>query len=455
MLAIDMGHGIFISNEINKTYHVEKDTAKELLGSSLRVTFISTLIQFLIILFLFWLGFLNGMISEGVISPNELFLCLCVLLSYRLFIGGFKGILVKLTYPVGYIDRGFYIGLGEQIVEILVLLFAAVTDIRLLHLCIIFVVAKSMYGIWIFVLLKKWIPEFFPWWEKGNIKIGVRNYFKSTALAANSFLERFSNDGLNIIVSSVLGSKSVPLFSTTKVLSNLALQLSGFVIQPFQPELSRFYATKEYGKVINVIRINWLFAGIVICIPFILLSPWIEELYTFWTSGKLVFNAHLYALLVMGVLIFNYGNSYVTYLNSINSLKELLKITTIRGCLICGLSVVLAYYYGLVGIGVSVIIAEMLTSLIMPSYYVGKELASHGLKIARYNKIISLIPVIATCAYHYLYFFLGVTNIWLLVVVIIIIIASVIYQWNYIDSDIRDRITNMIPLLKKKKSAKT
>lgn len=445
MLAIDLGHGLFISNEINKTYHVEKESAKKLLGSGLRVIFISALLQFFVLSSLYYLGVLGDIISNDSISSRELFLCLCLLFGYRMFIGGFKGILVKLTYPVGYIDRAFYIGMGEQILEVLLLFYAAITDISLLELCIYFVSIKSVYAIFVFVLIKRWIPEFFPWWQKGDIVTGVKNYVTSMALAINSFLERFSNDGLNIIVSSVLGSKVVPLFSTTKVLANLALQLSGLVIQPFQPELSRYYAKKEYDKVINVIKLNWLFAGLILCLPFIIVSPWVEELYTIWTSGELVFDKQLYALLIIGVLIFNYGNSYVTYLNSINNLKALLKITVLRGTLICGLSVILTYQYGLIGIGISIAIAEILTSLILPSYFVNKELGKMDMRIDGLNKVVSLAPVIFTCLYHALYFIFGVRSLWLLVITAIIVTVAVSYQWRYISLDIRERIKKLIP----------
>lgn len=449
MLAIDLGHGLFISNEINKTYHVEKESAKKLLGSGLRVIFISALLQFFVLSTLYYVGVLGNIISNDTISSRELFLCLCLLFGYRMFLGGFKGILVKLTYPVGYIDRAFYIGVGEQILEVLILFYAAITDISLLELCIYFVSIKSVYAIIVFVLIKRWIPEFFPWWQKGDVRTGIRNYITSMALAVNSFLERFSNDGLNIIVSSVLGSKVVPLFSTTKVLANLALQLSGLIIQPFQPELSRFYAKKEYKKVINVIKLNWLFAGLILCLPFIIVSPWIEELYTIWTSGKLIFDPQLYSLLIIGVLIFNYGNSYVTYLNSINNLKALLKITVLRGTLICGLSVILTYQFGLIGIGISIVIAEVLTSLILPSYFVNKELKEMNMGIDWQNKAISLAPVILTCIYHALYFIFEIKNTSLLVVTIMMIIVAVFYQWRYITPEIRERIKKLVPGLKK------
>ena len=447
MLAVDLGHGQYISNEINQSYHVSLEKTRVLLGSALRVTFISALIQLLVLFGLYSVGFLDNFVEYEGLDAKGLFLCLALLFIYRLFFGGFKGILVKINNPVGYIDRAFYIGLFEQIIEVIVLTYAAFTDMAIIDLVLLFIVSKACYVIITFILLKMWYPEFFPWWQYGSIRTGLRNYRNSLTLSFNGFLQRFSNDGLNILVSGILSSKVVPLFATTKTMSNFAFQLSGFILQPLQPELSRFYAKGELEKVKTSIQLNWLFAGLVICVPFLIISAGIEDFYVLWTAAKLEFQPLLYALLVVAILFFNYGNSYVTYLASINKINELFQITFVRGVMICVLSFIFLHAFGLIGVGIALVATELVTSLFIPSYFVRKELEKHKVKISGRERLLAIAPVAVTALFHVLYFITETSSLLILIAAVISVLWFSYLQWKQIDAEVRDRILKIIPLI--------
>ena len=121
--------------------------------------------------------------------------------------------------------------------------------------------------------------------------------------------------------------------------------------------------------------------GLIINLPFAVLMFFVQDIYEFWTRGKLEFDLPLFAFLGVAVLLLNYGGNYMNYLRSINHLKGLLTVTITRAIATIGISFMFIDSLGLLAIGIAIFVAEILSSVIIPARVVGGILRQENMSI--------------------------------------------------------------------------
>lgn len=444
LLGIDAGHGNFVSNEFTRFYHTDIEKAKEVLGAAVRATFLSGFIQMAIIGFI---AAINGFdvllggeeyVSRGVIWG------VFVLVLYRTLAGSIKGIIIKVINPTGQIDRAVHVGTGEKVLDIIVLLIGGIANWSIFTLCVAIAIQKGLYSLFVLNLIRKWVPGIFPWWQKGSMKVGIRNYFKSIPLTISYFLEHFSIDGVNLLVSAVMGPIMLPVVTTIRALANLATRITSIMLTPLQPELTRYHFTQQGRKIVEALKANWLLSGLILCSPFVILAYFIPWLYGVWTGGKIEFDEVLYICFVGALLLLNYGSGYIYYLRAINHIRGLFIISLIRAVLLFGLSWVMMKQFGLIGLGLAMIVTELITSVNIPGLFVKRSLKGLNQEIPVAAQVLALVAIASTVGFllvdHYLIdssYLLGVGT--LLVLVLIAFL-----QWMQLGDDVRERITGLV-----------
>lgn len=355
LMSIDNGFGLYVSNNYNLLFHNDEFKAKKQISSAFKALILSNTIQTIFVL-LFTLIQLNFYFFPADI---DVFYALLVLCIYRLFFGSLKGLLVKTLFPIGYYHRSSIIGSTEKIVEILVLIPFVIYSDSFLDAIIYISIFKSVYCLISIYLIKRWTKLSSTILIKnGNIRKGLNMYKKSIPLMFNSFFDKSTNDGIISIISITLGPSLIPIFTTTKTLSNILLKLINLIIfHPFIPEFGRLHSINQYNKIKKIIKL--LLSLIIISfLPMLYFVMYSEYIYNYWMNYELKFNSMLFSTLISSSFLYLISKIFVSYFVSINNVKSLTIFSFVRGIGILLLGYYITTFFGINGLGLSNLIAE-------------------------------------------------------------------------------------------------
>jgi O-antigen/teichoic acid export membrane protein len=445
MRTIDLGHQNYIGNEFNRLYHQDKAKAIKLMGSSFRIAFLLGFIE---------LSFFGAAIVTGIYL-NLLGLdhelgdynirngILAFLLMWWL-VGSVGGIIFRLVLPLGKYAFTVYMAIIFKIGEILVLVLSAICNLDIFHICLSLAIFQFIYSLFVFHAIYKIIPDILSKWRAGNWRLGFTSLQKSLVLTLNGFLEQLNLNGTILLVSNFLSLAIVPVFTTIRTLSNTVTQLTNLITNPLQPELIRYHSVGEGRKIRQVIETNWLVSGIIVNIPFILLIPFVNWLYEVWTNSQLEFDLYLYYYLTLSVAAVNYGRSLYYYLVGINHLKAITIIALTRTLSIFGLAIPLVPYLGLSAVGLAVLIAEFLSSILLPLKYANRELLELGNKLSGLSIFLGGLPLLVLSIF-YVVSIQAWLNIYILMMCTLMILSAIFYwQWIRIDQEVKKRLLSLI-----------
>ncbi|MCP4970938.1 MAG: hypothetical protein GY932_10130, partial [Arcobacter sp.] len=96
--VLEFGHGTFVGNEFNRIVHTQVDKAKALLGSALRANLIVGFFEIIIIFIIYQFGFLRYLLDSDI-DDREVAIVLSILFFYRIIMGSFRGIIVRILNP--------------------------------------------------------------------------------------------------------------------------------------------------------------------------------------------------------------------------------------------------------------------------------------------------------------------------------------------------------------------
>ncbi len=443
MRTLDLGHQNYVGNEFNKLFHTNKAEAKKVIGSGVRVAFLLGLIELMAYLLILLLGVhkqLTGIsLKEYSIAPG-----LISMLFVWMITGSLGGILVRMIMAIGKYSRSIYLNMVSKLVEILVMLACVYFTTSINILCYALSTVSFLYTVYLFFDIKKQMPEFYPWWQSGCWKQGIKTLSKSFILTVNNFIEQFNNVGLVLLISKLLGPLTVPVFTTIRTISNTVVQATSLVLTPLSPELTRYYAVNDHHKIDHVVETNWFISGLLVNLPFILLTPFVDFLYTIWTKGKLPFDPVLFYSLILSVSVVNFGRSYLTLLAGINAMQQQLIITSCRFILFFGIGYFFITRFGLAGIGVAILLAELISSAILPYFFYKRKIDTHaGIRIVH---IMAILQTVLLALYLILYHQSQISPALLLLLFIAGFLIISYFQWSKLDAEVKTRLLNLVKI---------
>ncbi|RFN57973.1 MATE family efflux transporter [Marixanthomonas ophiurae] len=433
--VLGLGHSVFVGNEFNRLVHKNKEKAKIALGSAFRVNFLVSFLELAIVAFIYFTGILSFFLDEEIDS-SIVATVLSMFFIYRMIIGSYRGLAVKILNPFGYIYKAFQFALYESIIEFLVLVIAAIVGLDLIGLAILWVILKSLLSLFVLLQVRKILPEYFPWWKYGSLKNGIKNFRISSSFATSNFLDRLSNDGLVLIVSAFAGTTILPLFAATKTIVNFGLKLSELYLSPLAPEMIIFYARDQKTKILDVFKSFWFVTGVLLIGGYTISLFFIEDLFTLWTHGKLEFNLVLYSALIIILLIQNYGKIITTFFTGINKTNIVLLTSIIRIFLLFTVAF-LFKELGLYAILLGLFISEVCISLFWLPYnaFTVFEYSTAG----KAKFLINFFTVLLLgVLYYFNYMGIGVFP---LIVFFLPIVAMLFYQYTLISKNTRGMVT--------------
>ena len=397
--VLELGHSTYVGNSINHIVHKDPHQAKVILGSALRANFLVGISQILIVGAIYFTGLLAFLLDKDI-DIKEVAIVLSILLFYRMSLGSIRGIIVKVLNPFGMIYKAFQFKLTEKILEFFILVVAAFLDLSLIELAFLWLFVKWGYSSIILWQLKKLMPDFFPWWKYGSFKIGYKNLKTGTHYIASNFLDRLGNDGIVLVVSVIVGTAYLPLFSATRTLVNFGLKLSDFLLKPMIPEMINLFAKDRLQTILDIFKSYWFISGIILLGGFASSLLFVEPVFTFWTKGKLEFDLVLYGALVLVFVIQNYGKVMLVFFTGINKTKVVLFASVLRISLFFIISFTLSSW-GMNGVLIALLVAEL---VIVSFWFPPKTITTFALRgKERLMIYLNLISVFVLAILFYLH----------------------------------------------------
>ena len=434
--VLEFGHGVYIGNAFNIMVHDDEEKAKTILGSALRGNILIGFLQLFAIAILYATGLLDYLLDTEV-STKDAAIVLGILFIYRMTMGSFRGLVVKALNPFGLIYKSFQFSLTEKILEFVILASGAFLNFSLLQLALVWFVLKFIYSAYVLVRIKKLLPTYYPWWQYGSFQVGFQNVRRSFAYVGSNFLDRLGNDGIVLVVSALMGSTFLPLFSATRTIVNFGLKLSDFFLAPLAPEMINLYAKKKKKQLVEIFKGYWLITGAILMISFTVSLIFIESLFEMWTNNTLEFSMLLYCALVIIFLVQNHGKVLYSFFMGINKTRLVLLTSVLRIVLFFTIVLIFRKYelYAVLG---ALFIAELIISGVWLPIATYKEFeVSNRQKVFLYNNLISVLLL----ALLYGLFLMESNLIPLIAIYLVIFILQGI-QFYQISADSRHKLAN-------------
>lgn len=441
--TLDFGFQSFIGNDFNKLYHIDKKRAGGILGSGLRIALLLGLLEFVVLAALVWQGAFNNIIGLDNNASKGLILGVLGMAVMWGLSGTSSGILAKAVLSKGLYPATALWGILYKSLEILLLLYACFGLLPLSTFLLIWSAVSFVYfGFtirWAIGQLKDVGVSIF----KGSWAEGIRMLVRSLVLTVNSFLEQLSINGTLLLVTNFLTIVLVPVFSTIRTLTNTVVQLTGLVVNPLQPEMIRYHSEGSGLKIRSVFTANWLICGCLVNIPLLLLLPFVEWLYQFWTKGLLEFNYSLFLLLAGGVSMSTFGRGLTAYLQGINDLRSIAIISVVKFTILFAISILFIQNMGLVAIGLGTVLSELVGSVVLPLVFAKKKLSGFNIDLAHDILLLAIAPIgVVICALSMAYFEFSQT--WIPSIFGTICLFSLYaIQWNKLDEEVRNRLMSI------------
>ncbi len=441
--AFDAGHQTYVGNEFNKYFHTDKNVAQQILGSSIRIALILGVAEFTIYLSILFLGKHQQLVGIDPGQYNVVPGIISFLIMWML-VGSVSGILVRIILPMGAYAQSLYLNILIKVLETICIVAALIYESSITVLSLSIALCWLLYTTYLLYYIKNLMPDFYPWWKKGSWKLGTKNLFRSFAFTINNFVEQFNTSGTLIAISNFVGVARVPVFSAVRTIANVFTQGATIILNPLVPDLIKFYATKDYNKIKDIVVTNWFIGTLFINLPLMLLTPFMPALFNWWTNGKIEFDLGLYLTLSYSVALINYGKIFVLLITCLNELWAISVITITRFVVLIALAVFILRWYGLTQIGWAFIAAEMLASVLIPIFFTLKLEGLKSLVISSREFILPSLSIIILG-----FSFLSSYSNGAFIISIFLFFAMIYLakrQWLFISKSVRERLLRQIPI---------
>lgn len=444
--SLDTGHINYIGNKINITYNLDREELRNTLASSFLMAIIIGLIQIALVLILIFFNFLHTFLglAPDILSQYSIPASLLILISFWFISGSFGGIVHRIMIPTGLYYEAQWWGILYRFCQFLSIVLVAFLGGDILGASIFYVIIQIIVYAITFIYIKIKIPEFYPWWRGAKLNIAFSNFKKSLVLTINSFVQQLSTNGIVLFLSNILSATFIPVFTTIRTITNTAISITSILTNSLLPDIVRYHTKKEHNKLNSVFNAHWFFSGVIINLGVLLILPFINIIYTFWTKGHLQFDYVLFITLSASISIINFGAGFYFYLVSINNLKSQIIITIARVIIIFVSGFFLVKPMGLSGIGISILISELVCSILLPTFFVKMEFKESGVNPITNFYFLALFPTSILIILVIIIFNMEVLDYYVWAVLLILVCALYAFNWFILDNEVKERSKSLI-----------
>lgn len=446
MRTIDGGFTAFVGNKLNILYHKDINEMRRVLSSAILGVLILGVIQIIVLLILYWTNSMSLIIkTDGMsITPKQTLIGLIIMSITWIMTGSYIGILHRFLIPVGMLYQLLWWMMALQVTQYVFLIISAYFQVSILTAAIFFAVVQSCVYISSAFYIKRRLPEYFPWVKNPKFSIAFREIGASIPMSLNGVMQQGGSSALIVLVSGLVNVGAVPVYATLRTLTNLGTTVANMVTAPLLPDIVRFHSTNNWERLLIIHRAHLILITLVINIPLMICYPFANDIFSLWTKHKLVLDYMLLSFLLASVIIFSLNSLLNTFLTGLNHRSYLITSAAIRGILVLLLGWVFILHLGLAGLGLAVLIAEVILLIVNSQLFFRHELGKIGCKSIRLFSVWNWIGF-------------GVPTLFLLVsgikqgytlssyiMTMVLLCISLIYSWRELDGEIKMRIINLV-----------
>ena len=448
--TVDGGFTAFVGNKLNMLYHQDQDEMRRVLSSAIWGVILLGSTQIIIVLALYFSNSL-GLIMGGAASQltaNQTIFGLMVMSITWILTGSYIGVLHRFLIPNGMLYQLLWWVMLLQVSQSLSIMLAAYLQLSVFNAALFFAFAQAAVYICSAFYIKWRLPQFYPWLSGAKLKIGLREMVQSFPMTINGAVQQAGNSGVVILISVVLGAAVIPIYSTMRTLSNLWTTVTNIVTAPLLPDIVRFHATKEPRKFIMIHKTHILLMSIIINLSIMLAYPLIDTVYLYWTRGKLPIDHRLICLLLASVSVFALNSLFNTFLTGLNNGRYLIVMGFLRGLFVLIAGYFLLPIFGLSGIGMAILLAEVLLMVANTFIFIRGELKSIGAKRELMFTWYDGLCFLSVLGFLLLNVFITNLNMMYYLISLIVLLIGIIYSWVNLDIEIRSRILRMFKIIR-------
>ena len=303
-----------------------------------------------------------------------------------------SGLMFKVLLPFGYYPRMAWWNLGLSVFVAASSVASVVLGAGLQGTALVMTAATILFTGLIYVDLLRLLRREGITYCRPSLVLGYHNFVRSLAVSGKSGLENLRQQGIRLFLPALVGTTGLATFSTLRTGSNLALQGLNTIVQPLMPELMRFLHQRDQERCEAAFGTIWIIVVALMAPAIVVLQVVVEPLYGLWTRGRIPFHPLLFALLSIGVLVFALIQPGMAVVKGNNLLRPQVLLSALAAaCVLAGLFG-LVPGLGLVGIGVALLVAEMVAA-VGYQLVARRWLEAHGLRWPRRAYAIVLTSV--------------------------------------------------------------
>jgi O-antigen/teichoic acid export membrane protein len=366
LYTLDFGHQTFLEFEFLR---IGKDNRKELssyLSSGVFIGICLSIFQVLLIIIFLVSGMLPSLLGELHLVDQSLLHDAGMVLLLQgivwLICTSMTGLFTRALAPFGYYPRMSWWEVLNAALSIFAPVVAVVLGADLLITSFVaagaMIVCSCFQYFDIFHLLRReQITIGTP-----SLKLGWKNLLYSLIISGRNLLENIRQQGVRLILTPLSGAAGLAAFSTMRTGANVALQGMASVSNPLMPELMRFLHQRDQKRIDSAFGTVWIIVVALLAPAVVVLQAFIKPLYFIWTRGQVQFNPWLFAMLSQAVLVYALAQPAIAVIKGNNLLKPQFSITALAAIVVVGGMWILVPVAGILGAGVSLIIAEVIAA---------------------------------------------------------------------------------------------
>lgn len=368
------GYSRYTINEYSKHFFKDKLSAYKYFGNGLRVlifaSVLSCVLFFIIIQFSYPVEKLFH-VNETTIDAYSLQYSLLIILILACVhsIAKYLGYAIlphgKIYVPERFIS--IYV-----IVEALIWLIASTGYFTVFQCFVVYGVVLSLVSIFFVFIIARKHSYYKVIFTRGSLKEGLKISVKPLFFIVNNFCEKFTVEGLVIIVSALFSALMVPVYSAIRTMANLMVTGTNMVVSTFTIEYQKHSVNRDGKSLLNLFNATWLLVGFIVNYGIVVFYPFLPSIFRVWTKYKLEFDSLFFNYVLAASIFIVYGSNIITYLKSVNRIKEVFTVSVARAAIL--LLLIIIFPKKLVFIGLCLLITEFIINMLLLNFFLYFEL---------------------------------------------------------------------------------
>jgi O-antigen/teichoic acid export membrane protein len=439
----DFGFTAYVANEINLLYHGDLRELRRTLASALWGAWVLAGLELAAAALIVASGALAGLlgIPEEVARQGRAGLAFGILLFGFVAVGPYLGVVHKLLVPAGMLHQSTWWFMGLQIAQTAALVVAAVLGLNVTEAAILFAVCLALIQGASALYVARKLPQFLPWWRGPSRERAQRDLLRSTVMSGALLLTQAGTHGAVMVVSAGLGAAAVPAFTTLRTLTSLWTTLVNVLTAPLLPDVVRYHAQREPKKLVAMLEAHWLVANCLVNLSILVALPFVAPVYHAWTRGLIALDPALLWLLLLSVVVGTPGSLILVYLQGINDLRAVTALYAARGLVPLAVGAALLPSWGLAGLGVGIVLGELLGPVVVGGLYLRQKLRGSG-AVPRWQPV--ALGTLATAGFLILQLVGGPRMGVFYITSLFVVLSSVGWGWIAISPEVRVRVLRLL-----------